>query len=53
MDQCEREEHQSPALIAVSTVLESFGRALVCLDKDFRVVHVSDLLRHDTLSFGA
>ncbi len=45
MDECEREEQQSPALIAVSTVLASFGRALVCLDKNFRIVHVSDLLR--------
>ncbi|HEX7681300.1 MAG TPA: sigma 54-interacting transcriptional regulator [Thermoanaerobaculia bacterium] len=40
---CEREE-SAAALIAVSAVLESLGRALICLDRDFRVVHTSMLL---------
>ena len=39
------DEQQSRALIAISIVLESFGRALVCLDRQFHIVHVSDLLR--------
>ena len=40
---CEREE-SAAALIAVSAVLESLGRALICLDREFRVVHTSRLL---------
>jgi transcriptional regulator with PAS, ATPase and Fis domain len=41
---CENEPAHSPALIAVSTVFESFGRMLVCLDSSFRILHVSELL---------
>ncbi|HXH94571.1 MAG TPA: sigma 54-interacting transcriptional regulator [Thermoanaerobaculia bacterium] len=37
---CERSE-SAAALIAVSAVLESLGRALICLDREFRVVHTS------------
>ena len=37
---CTREESAS-ALIAVSAVLESLGRGLLCLDRAFRVVHIS------------
>lgn len=33
------------ALVAVSAVFGSIGRALICLDRDFRVVHASALLR--------
>jgi transcriptional regulator with PAS, ATPase and Fis domain len=40
---CEREE-SAAALVAVSAVLESFGRVLICLDRDFRVVHTSTRL---------
>jgi len=40
---CERDE-SAAALIAVSAVLESLGRALICLDREFRVVHTSALL---------
>jgi transcriptional regulator with PAS, ATPase and Fis domain len=42
---CEPQEDRSPALIAVSAVFESFGRALVCLDSSFRIVHASAHLR--------
>lgn len=34
-------EPGSPAMIAVSAVFESFGRVLVCLDREFRIVHAS------------
>ena len=44
---CERDE-SAAALIAVSTVLESLGRALICLDRDFRIVHTSSSLRELT-----
>jgi len=44
---CEREE-SAAALIAVSAVLESFGRVLICLDRDFRIVHTSTLLEEMT-----
>jgi transcriptional regulator with PAS, ATPase and Fis domain len=44
---CEREE-SAAALVAVSTVLESFGRALICLDRDFRIIHTSSSLRELT-----
>jgi transcriptional regulator with PAS, ATPase and Fis domain len=40
---CERDESVA-ALIAVSAVLESFGRVLICLDRGFRVVHTSPAL---------
>lgn len=42
---CEPEKTPPPPLIAVSTVFESFGRGLVCLDGAFRIVHVSEYLR--------
>ncbi|MGZ5465103.1 MAG: sigma-54 interaction domain-containing protein [Thermoanaerobaculia bacterium] len=32
------------ALIAVSAVMESFGRVLICLDRDFRIIHTSAVL---------
>jgi transcriptional regulator with PAS, ATPase and Fis domain len=38
-------EPSAVALIAVSAVFESFGRILICLDRDFRVVHTSTSLR--------
>ena len=41
---CELEPSQSPALVAVSTVFESFGRMLVCLDSSFRILHTSEVL---------
>jgi len=44
---CEREE-SAAALIAVSAVLESFGRVLICLDREFRIVHTSTLLEEMT-----
>ncbi|MFZ2493764.1 MAG: sigma 54-interacting transcriptional regulator, partial [Thermoanaerobaculia bacterium] len=44
VQECQREETPS-ALIAVSAVFESFGRILICLDRDFRVLHVSALVR--------
>jgi transcriptional regulator with PAS, ATPase and Fis domain len=31
------------ALVAVSSVFTSIGRSLVCLDRDFRIIHTSDL----------
>lgn len=37
---CAIEETSAP-LIAVSTVFSSLGRGLVCLDRDFNVMHVS------------
>lgn len=37
---CERDQ-SAAALVAVSAVFESFGRVLVCLDRDFRIVHTS------------
>ncbi len=40
---CDREISKA-ALMAVSAVLESFGRVLICLDRDFRVIHGSSLL---------
>ncbi|HET8798831.1 MAG TPA: sigma 54-interacting transcriptional regulator, partial [Thermoanaerobaculia bacterium] len=40
---CEPEE-RSPALIAVSAVFESFERTLVCLDRNFCILHASDRL---------
>ncbi|HXH41234.1 MAG TPA: PAS domain-containing protein, partial [Thermoanaerobaculia bacterium] len=40
---CDREESAS-ALLAVSAVMGSFGRMLICLDREFRVVHTSTLL---------
>jgi transcriptional regulator with PAS, ATPase and Fis domain len=40
---CERDESAS-ALLAVSAVMGSFGRMLICLDQEFRVVHTSTLL---------
>ena len=40
---CEHEE-SAAGLIAVSAVLESFGRVLICLDRQFRIVHTSPLL---------
>ena len=46
-ERCEPEEIPSPALIAVSTVFESFNRALVCLDAEFRILHLSELLRRE------
>jgi transcriptional regulator with PAS, ATPase and Fis domain len=42
---CEPED-RSPALVAVSTVFESFGRGLVCLDRGFRVLHASERLQN-------
>lgn len=44
---CGREE-SAAALIAVSAVLESFGRVLICLGRDFRVVHTSHFLQEMT-----
>ena len=41
--QCAQDE-SAVALIAVSAVLESLGRVLICLDREFRVVHTSPLL---------
>src|SRR5437870_2017209 len=38
MSECEQ---STAALIAVSAVMESFGRSLICLDRDFRIVHTS------------
>lgn len=35
-------EHLSTAMTALSAVFESFGRVLLCLDREFRIVHVSD-----------
>jgi transcriptional regulator with PAS, ATPase and Fis domain len=40
---CERPP-TAAALVAVSAVMESFDRMLICLDCDFRVVHTSSLL---------
>jgi transcriptional regulator with PAS, ATPase and Fis domain len=40
---CEREPSIA-ALTAVSAVLESFGRVLICLDRDFRILHTSSML---------
>ena len=40
---CEHVESAS-ALTAVSAVMESFGRVLICLDREFRIVHTSMLL---------
>ena len=40
-----------PALIAVSTVFAAFGRGIICTDRDFRVLHVSDSIR-DLLGDG-
>ena len=40
---CER-PRTADALIAVSAVMESFGRVLICLDRDFRIIHTSSLL---------
>src|SRR6266498_1862373 len=40
---CDRDESAS-ALLAVSAVMGSFGRVLICLDAEFRVVHTSALL---------
>lgn len=37
---CERDESIA-ALIAVSAVLDSFHRVLICLDSNFRIVHAS------------
>lgn len=37
-------EQSTAALTAVSAVLESFGRVLICLDRDFRIIHTSSLL---------
>ena len=34
-------DHNDAPLIAVSTVFSSLGRGLVCLDRDFNVMHVS------------
>ena len=34
-------EGSAAALIAVSAVVESFGRLLICIDRDFRIVHTS------------
>ena len=39
MSECEQ---STAALIAVSAVMESFGRSLICLDRDFRIVHTSE-----------
>jgi len=44
---CERRE-SAAALIAVGAVLESFGRILICLDRHFRILHTSPLLRELT-----
>jgi DNA-binding NtrC family response regulator len=41
---CDMIEGPSAALIAVSAVFSSLGRGIVCLDHDFRVLHVSDRL---------
>lgn len=41
---CDVIEGASAALIAVSAVFTSLGRGLVCLDHDFRVLHVSSRL---------
>ncbi len=38
---CEREE-SAAALIAVSTVLDAFGRSLICLNRAFAIIHASD-----------
>jgi transcriptional regulator with AAA-type ATPase domain len=43
IDWCAHEQ-SAAALTAVSAVLESFGRVLICLDRDFCVVHTSSLL---------
>jgi len=40
---CER-PRTADALIAVSAVMESFGRVLICLDRGFRIVHTSSVL---------
>ncbi len=40
---CDREISKA-ALMAVSAVLESFGRVLICLDANFRIIHGSSLL---------
>ncbi|MEO8036417.1 MAG: sigma-54-dependent Fis family transcriptional regulator, partial [Acidobacteriota bacterium] len=40
---CAREE-SAAALVAVSAVLESFGRVLICLDREFRIIHTSTML---------
>ena len=37
---CERDESVA-ALIGVSAVFDSFHRVLICLDRDFRIVHAS------------
>ncbi len=36
-------------LVAVSAVFSSFGRGIICLDHDFRVVHTSDLIGRSDL----
>jgi transcriptional regulator with PAS, ATPase and Fis domain len=41
---CEVIEEPSAALIAISAVFASLGRGLVCLDHDFRVLHLSESL---------
>jgi len=41
---CERHD-AAAALIAVGAVFDSFGRALICLDRDFRVIHTSTDLK--------
>ena len=40
---CER-PRTADALVAVSAVMESFGRVLICLDHDFRIIHTSSIL---------
>lgn len=39
------EREQLPALAALSTVFESFGRGVVCLDLELRILYVSPALR--------
>jgi transcriptional regulator with PAS, ATPase and Fis domain len=41
---CETNTATDAALVAVSAVFHSIGRALICLDADFNVVHASALL---------
>jgi transcriptional regulator with PAS, ATPase and Fis domain len=40
-----RLEDADAALIAVSTVFAAFGRGILCLDREFRVVHASESIR--------
>src|SRR5512132_4279505 len=41
---CEREDARA-ALIAVSAVFRSIGRALICLDRGFHIIHVASMLQ--------